>query len=177
MSTRKDGERTMRIFGIAGWSGSGKTTLIAKLIPEFTARGLRVSTIKHSSHVFEIDKPGKDSHTHRQAGASEVLVSSARRWALIHENRDGPEASLDDLIARMTPVDLLLIEGFKSYPHPKIEVYREANGKPLLGPSDPHVVAVASDVGLPGLRVPRFSLDDVSAIAAFIMAECGLKAA
>lgn len=177
MSTRKDGERTMRIFGIAGWSGSGKTTLIAKLIPEFTARGLQVSTIKHSSHVFEIDKPGKDSHTHRLAGAREVLVSSARRWALIHENRDGPEAELDDLIARMTPVDLLLIEGFKSYPHAKIEVYREANGKPLLAASDPRIVAVASDVALPSLRVPRFDIDDVSAIAAFIAAECGLKAA
>ncbi|HLF59445.1 MAG TPA: molybdopterin-guanine dinucleotide biosynthesis protein B [Alphaproteobacteria bacterium] len=167
----------MRIFGIAGWSGSGKTTLIARLLPEFVSRGLRVSTIKHSSHAFEIDKPGKDSHTHRHAGASEVLVSSGRRWALIHENRNEPEASLDALIARMTPVDLLLVEGFKAYPHPKIEVHRPANGKPLLAPADPHIVAVASDVALPSLRIPCFPLDDAAAITDFIMAECGLKAA
>jgi len=167
----------MRIFGIAGWSGSGKTTLIAGLLPELAARGLRVSTIKHSSHAFDIDQPGKDSHVHRAAGACEVMVSSARRWALIHENRSEPEATLEELIARMTPVDLLLVEGFKSYPHPKIEVYREANAKPLLATSDPHVVAVASDVALPALHVPRFALDDTAAIAGFIMAACGLKAA
>lgn len=175
MDKGKDGG--MRIYGIAGWSGSGKTTLIAKLIPEFATRGIRVSTIKHSSHAFEIDKPGKDSHIHRQAGAFEVMVSSARRWALMHENRDGPEASLEELVARMSPVDLLLVEGFKAYPHPKVEVYREANGKPLLALSDPHIAAVASDVALPALRVPRFAIDDVAGIAAFILAECGLKAA
>ena len=167
----------MRIFGIAGWSGSGKTTLMTRLLPVLIARGLRVSTIKHSSHAFEIDKPGKDSHSHREAGASEVLVSSAKRWALIHENRNEPEASLEQLIARMTPVDLLLVEGFKAYPHPKIEVYREANGKPLLAASDPHIVAVASDTALAGLRIPRFELDDTGAIARFIVAECGLEAA
>jgi molybdopterin-guanine dinucleotide biosynthesis protein B len=167
----------MKIFGIAGWSGSGKTTLIAKLLPELTARGLRVSTLKHSSHAFDIDRPGKDSHTHRQAGASEVMVSSARRWALIHENRNEPEASLDDLIARMTPVDLLLVEGFKAYAHAKLEVYRHANGTPLLAEADPYIVAVASDDLLAGLRVPQFPLDNVSAIAGFILAECGLKAA
>jgi len=167
----------MKIFGIAGWSGSGKTTLIAKLLPELTARGLRVSTLKHSSHAFDIDKPGKDSHTHRQSGASEVMVSSARRWALIHENRNEPEAALDDLIARMTPVDLLLVEGFKAYAHAKLEVYRQANGKPLLAETDPYIVAVASDDRLAGLRVPQFPLDNVSAIAGFILAECGLKAA
>jgi molybdopterin-guanine dinucleotide biosynthesis protein B len=167
----------MRIFGIAGWSGSGKTTLIARLLPLLIARGLTVSTIKHSSHAFEIDKPGKDSHTHRIAGASEVLVSSAKRWALIHENRSEPEAGLEELIARMRPVDLLLVEGFKAYPHPKIEVYREANGKPLLAETDPHIVAVASDAPLAGLRVPRLNLEDVAAIAGFIVAECGLEAA
>lgn len=167
----------MKIFGIAGWSGSGKTTLIAKLLPELIGRGLKVSTIKHSSHAFEIDKPGKDSYVHRAAGASEVLVCSARRWALIHECRGEPEPSLEELIAYITPVDLLLVEGFKAYPHPKLEVYRAANGKPLLCADDPHVVAVASDVPVSADRLPRFAIDDVSGIAGFIIAHCGLKAA
>jgi molybdopterin-guanine dinucleotide biosynthesis protein B len=167
----------MKIFGIAGWSGSGKTTLVARIIPLLTARGLRVSTVKHSSHAFEIDKPGKDSFIHREAGATEVLVTSARRWALVHENRNEPEARLEELIARMSPVDLVLVEGFKAYPHPKIEVHRTTLGKPLLCESDPRVVAVASDVPLPRLAVPRFDLEDVGAIADFILARSGLKAA
>ena len=167
----------MKIFGIAGWSGSGKTTLIAKLLPELTGRGLAVSTIKHSSRAFEIDKPGKDSFVHRTAGATEVLISSARRWALIHENRGEAEASLDELIAAMTPVDLLLVEGFKAYPHAKVEVYRAANGKPLLYPDDPYVVALASDAALPATRLPRFGIDDAAAIAGFIIAHCRLEAA
>jgi molybdopterin-guanine dinucleotide biosynthesis protein B len=167
----------MKIFGIAGWSGSGKTTLIAGLLPELTGRGLKVSTIKHSSRAFEIDKPGKDSYVHRAAGASEVLVCSARRWALIHECRGEPEPSLDELIGYIAPVDLLLVEGFKAYPHAKIEVHRSREGKPLLCSDDPYIVAVASDVAVPGVRLPSFAIDDVSGIAEFIIAHCGLKAA
>ncbi len=167
----------MKIFGIAGWSGSGKTTLIAELLPELIGMGLRVSTLKHSSRAFDIDKPGKDSYVHRAAGATEVLVSSATRWALIHENRGAPEASLDDLIRLMTPVDLLIVEGFKAYPHAKIEVHRAANGKPFLYPNDPHIVALASDVPVPEAGLPGFALDDDARIARFIISHCGLKAA
>ncbi len=167
----------MKVFGIAGWSGSGKTTLIGKLLPELAARGLKVSTLKHSSHAFDIDKPGKDSYVHRQAGAQEVLITSARRWALIHENRNGREAELEDLIARMTPVDLLLVEGFKAHAHPKIEVYRKAVGEKLLAAGDPHIVAIASDAPVAGVSLPVFSLDDTGAIAEFIVARAGLKAA
>jgi len=119
----------MKIFGLAGWSGSGKTTLVSRLIPLLTARGLSVSTIKHAHHGFDVDKPGKDSYVHRKAGATEVLVTSAHRWALMHENRGRPEPSMDELIGYMTPVDLLLVEGFKAYPHEKLEIYRPANGK------------------------------------------------
>src|SRR5260370_10616248 len=132
----------MRIFGLAGWSGSGKTTLLAALIPELVARGLSVSTIKHAHHEFDIDQPGKDSWRHRQAGAREVMVASARRWAVMHELRGAPEPSLDELVARMSPVDLLLVEGRKRHPHPKIEVHRPALGKPLLYPDDPWCVAI-----------------------------------
>ena len=167
----------MKIFGIVGWSGSGKTTLIAKLLPVLAARGLAVSTVKHSSHDFDIDKPGKDSYVHRQAGAREVLVSSAQRWALIHENRKAREASLDDLIARMTPVDLVLVEGFKTHAHPKIEVFRKTVAEELLTAADPHIVALASDAPVAGTRLPVFSLDDADSIAEFIIARAGLKAA
>jgi molybdopterin-guanine dinucleotide biosynthesis protein B len=122
----------MRIFGLAGWSGSGKTTLLAALIPELAARGLTVSTIKHAHHEFDIDRPGKDSWRHRQAGAREVMVASSRRWALMHELRDAPEPPFEDLVARMSPVDLLLVEGWKWHPHPKLEVHRPSLGKSLL---------------------------------------------
>lgn len=165
----------MKVFGIAGWSGSGKTTLLSKLLPELIGRGIRVSTIKHTHHAVEVDKPGKDSYIHRRSGASEVLVGSPRRWALIHENRGEPEATLEDLIARMTPVDLLLVEGFKAYPHDKIEVYRKENGKSLLHPEDPHIVAIASDTPLPDVAIPVFDIDDVAAIAEAIVSRCGLK--
>src|SRR5215472_6257156 len=144
----------MRIFGLTGWSGSGKTTLMTALIGEFIARGFSVSTIKHAHHDFDIDQPGKDSWRHRQAGASEVMVASARRWALMHELRDEPEQGLDALLPRITPVDLLLVEGFKRHSHPKIEVYRPSLGKPPLHPGDPFVVAVACDQDLPGLPLP-----------------------
>jgi molybdopterin-guanine dinucleotide biosynthesis protein B len=159
----------MRIFGLAGWSGSGKTTLMTALIPEFVARGITVSTIKHAHHAFDVDQPGKDSWRHRQAGASEVMVVSERRWALMHELRGDPEPGLDELAARITPVDLLLVEGFKHHPHPKLEIYRAALGKPPLHPDDPFVVAVACDQELPGLALPWLPLGDAAAIAAFIL--------
>ncbi len=164
----------MKIFGLSGWSGSGKTTLLVKLIPELVSRGLTVSTLKHAHHEFDVDKPGKDSYAHRAAGATEVLISSARRYALMHELRDAPEPSLDDLIPRMTPVDLILIEGFKTHAHDKLEVHRPALGKPLFCLQDPHVVAVATDAPVAGLPVPRLDLNDVDAIADFITAHCGL---
>lgn len=166
----------MKVFGLAGWSGSGKTTLLVKLIPELVGRGITVSTIKHAHHKFDVDKPGKDSYEHRQAGASEVLVSSGSRWALMHELRGAPEPTLEELIAQMNPVDLLLVEGFKHGNHPKLEVYRPANEKPLLAREDDHVVAVASDERLPeGGALPHLDLDDVAAIADFIVEYCGLK--
>ncbi|HLH90140.1 MAG TPA: molybdopterin-guanine dinucleotide biosynthesis protein B [Xanthobacteraceae bacterium] len=154
----------MRIIGLAGWSGAGKTTLIAKLIPGILARGLKVSTLKHAHHAFDIDRPGKDSYEHRMAGATEVLVASEKRFALMHELRDEREPPLADLLAKLAPVDLVIIEGWKREPHPKLEVYRASVGKPLIHPDDPHVVAIASDVPLPQATVPRISLDDAPAI-------------
>jgi molybdopterin-guanine dinucleotide biosynthesis adapter protein len=155
----------MRIIGLAGWSGAGKTTLLRRLIPTLIARGLKVSTLKHAHHTFDIDQPGKDSWEHRQAGAEEVLVASAARWALIHELRDESEPALPELLARMRPVDLVLVEGFKRDSHPKIEVYRSANAKPPLHPGDPSIIAVAADVTLQGLTIPQLHLDDIEAIA------------
>lgn len=164
----------MKVFGLAGWSGSGKTTLLVRLIPALVARGLSVSTIKHAHHAFDVDRPGKDSHSHRLAGAREVMVSSANRFALMHELRGAPEPTVEELVARMSPVDLLLIEGFKHHAHDKLEVHRPALGKPLLAPGDPRVVAVASDAPLEGLPVPRLPLDDIEAIAGFVVDRCGL---
>jgi molybdopterin-guanine dinucleotide biosynthesis adapter protein len=163
----------MRVFGLAGWSGSGKTTLLIKLIPELIGRGLSVSTLKHAHHEFDIDKPGKDSWLHRQAGAREVMVASARRFALMHELRDAPEPSLDELVARMAPVDLLLVEGFKAHAHPKIEIHRPSVGKPLLYPDDPHIVAIACDTAL-AAPLPVLQLDAIATIADFILEESGL---
>jgi len=159
----------MRIFGLAGWSGSGKTTLMAALIPELVSRGITVSTLKHAHHAFDVDQPGKDSWRHRQAGAQEVMISSENRWALMHELRGAPEPAFEELVRRMSPVDLLLVEGFKRHPHPKIEVYRRSLGKPLLHPEDPSVVAIASDEMLPGLTLPWLPLSDAGAVAAFIL--------
>jgi molybdopterin-guanine dinucleotide biosynthesis protein B len=153
-----------RVIGFAGWSGAGKTTLLTRLIPELKARGLSVSTLKHAHHAFDIDTPGKDSHQHREAGATEVLVGSARRWALMHELRDEPEPQLADLLVRMSPVDLILVEGFKHDAHVKIEVYRHDNGKPWLFERDPHIAAVASDV-VPDTTLPCVSLDDIGGVA------------
>jgi len=159
----------MRIFGLAGWSGSGKTTLMMTLIPEIVSRGLRVSTVKHAHHAFDIDQPGKDSWRHRQAGAQEVMIASERRWALMHELGDEPEPSLDELLRRMSAADLVLVEGFKRHPHRKIEVYRRSVGKPLLHPDDPFVVAIASDEKLADVSVPWLPLSDAGAIANFIL--------
>lgn len=159
----------MRIFGLAGWSGSGKTTLMTALIPEFVARGVTISTVKHAHHSFDIDQPGKDSWRHRQAGAQEVMIASDQRWALMCELRSAPEPSLDALLRRMSPVDLVLVEGFKRHAHPKIEVYRRALGKPLLHPDDPFIVAMATDEGPDGCSLPCFALSDAGLIAGFIL--------
>jgi molybdopterin-guanine dinucleotide biosynthesis protein B len=161
----------MRIIGLAGWSGSGKTTLLIRLIPRLVARGLTVSTLKHAHHTFDVDQPGKDSHTHRIAGATEVMIGSSARFALVHELRGAPEPALHDLLKRMSPVDLVVIEGYKAAPIPKLEVYRAANGKPLLHPEDNCIVAIASDVPLPDIELPVVSLDDIETIAKIVMVE------
>lgn len=147
---------------------------MVKLLPELVRRGLCVSTIKHAHHDFDVDTPGKDSYEHRAAGATEVMVSSAKRWALMHEHRGGPEADLNDLLARMSPVDLVLVEGFKREKHSKIEVVRGAAAKPILAPNDPYVVAIASDQNLTGIGLPLLDLGNVGAVADFIVEHCGL---
>jgi molybdopterin-guanine dinucleotide biosynthesis protein B len=158
----------VRLIGLAGFSGSGKTTLLVKLLPVLIARGRSVSTLKHAHHAFDIDQPGKDSYRHRLAGAHEVLVSSARRWALLHELRSAAEPTLADLVPRLSPVDLVIVEGFKTESHAKLEVHREAVGKPLLYPDDPHIVAVASDRRPQSLRLPFADLNDVEAVAELV---------
>jgi molybdopterin-guanine dinucleotide biosynthesis protein B len=163
----------MKIFGIAGYSGSGKTTLIEKLIPLFAQRGLKVSLVKHAHHTFDVDQPGKDSYRHRHAGCNEVLVTSSRRWALMHELRGAPEPTLQELIRHVSACDLLLIEGFKHEAIPKLEVYRGVVGESLLHPQDAHIVAVASDQHVDTV-LPQFRLDDASEIAAFITRHVGL---
>jgi len=165
----------MRVFGFAGWSGSGKTTLIEKLIPQLRAKGLVVSLVKHAHHEFDIDRAGKDSYRHREAGCQEVLVTSAVRWALMHELRGAAELSLDAALAQLSPCDLALVEGFKSAAIPKLEVYRASVGKSILHPGDRNIVAVASDGPLATL-LPQFDLSDVARIAAFIAAHAGLRA-
>ena len=157
----------MRIIGLAGWSGAGKTTLLTRLIPHLIGRGLSVSTIKHAHHAFDVDVPGKDSWAHRQAGAAQVLVGSAHRWALMTENRGAAEPDLAFLLARLTPVDLVIVEGFKRDAHPKIEVHRAGNEKPWLHPGDPWIRAVASD--LPPGALPHAGLNDIPAIAALAL--------
>lgn len=160
----------MRVIGIAGWSGAGKTTLLVKLIPELIARGLSVSTLKHAHHLFDVDKPGKDSHSHRQAGAHEVLIASRKRWALMHELREEKEPSLAELLHHLAPVDLVLVEGFKHNKHLKIEVHRAENGKEFLFPSDPAIRAVASDCALPAGAPQHLDLNDVTAVADAVLA-------
>jgi molybdopterin-guanine dinucleotide biosynthesis adapter protein len=163
--------QTMRVIGLAGWSGAGKTTLMTRVIPVLVGRGLRVSTVKHAHHGFDVDIPGKDSHAHRQAGAAEVFVTSARRWAHIHELREEAEPSLREIFPRMTPVDLVIVEGFKREPHPKLEVYRAAVGKPLLHPDDDWIVALASDGPVPDSRVPVIPLEAIDKIADVLLIE------
>jgi molybdopterin-guanine dinucleotide biosynthesis protein B len=158
----------MQVFGFAGWSGSGKTTLIEKLIPRFAGRGLKVSLIKHAHHSFDVDQPGKDSYRHRHAGASEILVTSSRRWVLMHELRGTPEPSFDEQVRRISPCDLLIVEGFKHAPIPKLEVWRAVTGEPLLHPNDPHIVAIASDTRVE-TRLPQISLDDAAGVERFIV--------
>jgi molybdopterin-guanine dinucleotide biosynthesis protein B len=158
----------MRIFGVAGWSGAGKTTLIRRLIPELVGQGLSVSTVKHAHHAFDVDQPGKDSFEHRQAGARQVLVASQIRWALMSELRGAPEPDLAVLLARLDPVDLVLVEGYKRDAHPKLEVWRAANSKPPIFPDDPTVIALATDAAPPGAALPVFALDDITAIADFV---------
>ncbi len=163
-----------KIFGVVGWKNAGKTSLMVRLVSHFTAEGIAVSTIKHAHHGFDVDQPGKDSFLHREAGATEVLVASANRFALMHELRGAPEPGLPDLLARLSPVSLVLVEGFKTHPHPKIEVYRDGGPSPLVAEGDETVVAVATDVS--GLKIDRpvLPLDDTAAIAAFITRTVGL---
>ncbi len=156
------------VLGLAGWSGSGKTTLLTRLIPLLVRDGLRVATIKHAHDGFDVDQPGKDSFEHRQAGACEVIVSSQRRWAQMHELRGEPEATLPQLLRRISPCDLVLVEGFKASVHPKIEIFRESVGKPLLHPTDPYIVALASDQRLVGRAIPAVDLNDIEAVAQIV---------
>ena len=167
----------MKVLGLAGWSGSGKTTLLVALIPELTRRGLTVSTIKHAHHAFDVDAPGKDSWRHREAGAQEVLVSSEKRWALMRELRGAPEARLEELLGRLSPVDLVLVEGFKAERHDKLEVWRRSVGKPLLATADPHVLAVASDGPVPESPAPVLDLNQPAAIADVLLRRLGFRSA
>jgi molybdopterin-guanine dinucleotide biosynthesis protein B len=160
-------ENEMKVIGLAGWSGAGKTTLLTRVIPHFLGQGLRVSVIKHAHHKFDVDVPGKDSWTHRQSGAAEVLVSSGKRWALMHELRGSSEPRLPELLAKLSRVDLVVVEGFKSEPHRKIEVHRLANGKPLLFPDDPAIAGIATDAEVE-TTLPVAHLDDIPAIAAMM---------
>lgn len=168
----------MRVYGVTGWKNAGKTGLMERLVTEITGRGFRVSTVKHAHHATDIDHEGRDSFRHRQAGAAQVLVSSPVRWALMTELRDAPEPALDALLGKLDPVDLVLIEGYKTAPHPKVEAHRAETGRPLLASQNPTIRAVASDsanqVSQSGLGLPVFDLDDTAAIADFILAEVGL---
>ncbi|MGB0251192.1 MAG: molybdopterin-guanine dinucleotide biosynthesis protein B [Paracoccaceae bacterium] len=157
----------MKIFGVTGWKNSGKTGLMERLITEFTARGLSVSSIKHAHHSFDIDHPGRDSYRHRDAGARQVLLASRNRWALMHELRDEDEPSLGDLLKQLLPVDLVLIEGYKRDRHPKIEAHRKETGQPLIAPEDETIVAVASDTSV-AIDRPVLDLNDTASIANFI---------
>ncbi len=163
----------MKIWGVVGWKNAGKTGLMERLVTEFVSRGLSVSTLKHAHHTFDVDHPGKDSHRHRMAGATEVLLSSGARWALMHELRSAEEPPLAELLAKLSPVDLVLVEGYKRDDHPKVEAHRAETGNALIAPNDPTIRAVAADVAL-DLDRPVFDLNDTKAIADFIAAELGL---
>ena len=166
----------MKVIGVAGYSGSGKTTLLEKVIPVLVGEGLRVSLVKHAHHAFDVDHPGKDSYRHRHAGCAEVLVSSGERWALMHELRGAPEPSLQEQLRKFAPCDLVIVEGYKSEPIPKVEVHRRDSGAPLLFPTDPNVVAVATDEPL-DTALPQFGLDDAAGVARFIIRHLGLDRA
>ncbi len=169
----------MRVMGLAGWSGSGKTTLLVELVTHITALGYTVSTVKHAHHAFDVDQPGKDSYRHRTAGATEVLVASANRWALMHELAGAPEPDLDQLITHMSPVDLVLVEGYKHHAHDKIEVYRPSLGQPVIAPTEPSVIAIACDrppANADELGVAILDLNNPPAIAEYILSVCGLDA-
>jgi len=159
----------MKVFGFAGYSGSGKTTLIENVIPVLVSQGVRVSLVKHAHHAFDVDQPGKDSYRHRKAGATEVLLTSAKRWVLMHEIVDQPEPELPQQLRRMSSCDIVLVEGFKKQPIPKLEIHRRAHGAPFLFPDDPHIVAIATDEEV-DTAMPRFALNDYQAIAAFVLA-------
>lgn len=169
----------MKVYGVTGWKNSGKTTLLSKLVEEIVGRGVSVSTVKHAHHAFDIDHEGKDSWRHRQAGAREVLVSSRKRWALMHENADGEdEPPLAEMLSKLAPVQLALVEGYKRDDHPKVEAFRLERGHPLIAPEEPSIRAIAADVGVETLRergldpsTPVFNLDDVAGIASFILRE------
>jgi len=163
----------VKIYGVTGWKNNGKTTLVERLVTEITARGLKVSTIKHAHHAFDIDHEGRDSYRHREAGAQEVLVGSGKRWALIHELRGAEEPTLEDLLARLSPCDLVIVEGYKRDRHPKIEAYRAEAGKDLIAADDETIKLIATDTVLEIDR-PQLPLDDPKAIAAFILADVGL---
>ena len=164
----------MKVMGVAGWSNSGKTTLLEQVLPRIVAARVSVSMIKHAHHLFDVDKPGKDSYRHRHAGAMEVMISSENRWALMHELRGEPEPGLDALLAKMSAVDLVLVEGFKRYEQPKIEVYRKENAKPRLHLDDPNIVAIAADVRF-DTALPQFDLNDIAGVADFILRFNGFK--
>ena len=164
----------MKVFGFAAYSGAGKTTLIEQLIPRFVLRGLKVSLIKHAHHSFDVDKPGKDSYRHREAGAGEILITSAQRWVLMHELRGEPEPGLREQLRLFSPCDLVLVEGYKSADIPKIEVHRPSTGSPLLHPQDPDILAIASDLPI-SVTIPLLDLNDLEAIAEFIMQQRGLQ--
>jgi molybdopterin-guanine dinucleotide biosynthesis protein B len=164
----------MNIFGVTGWKNAGKTGLMERLVTEITGRGFTVSTLKHAHHSFDVDHPGKDSHRHRVAGASQVLLASGTRWALMTELRDEPEPTLADLIAKLDPVDLILVEGYKRDTHPKIEAFRTQTGNPLIALNDPTIKAIATDTPL-DINRPQFDLDNTTAVADFILAQVGLQ--
>lgn len=164
----------MKVFGVVGYKNAGKTTLMERLVAELAGRGYSVSTVKHAHHGVDVDQPGRDSYRHREAGAREVLLASGRRWALMHELREEPEPPLEALLARLSPVDIALVEGFKASRHDKIEAHRGVTGHPLIAPGDPTVRAVASDTPLHGLACPVLGLDDIAAIADFIVQATGL---
>lgn len=164
----------MRVFGISGRSGMGKTSLIVRLVPWFRGRGITISTVKQAHEGFDVDKKGKDSYEHREAGASEVMIASARRWALMHEYRDRPEYTMDELLARMSPVDLVLVEGFRQWPHPRLEVWRDGLDKPPFWPEDGRMLALVSDRPVEGCPLPQANLDDTEAIGRLICEKVGL---